>query len=219
MDDYTEPHWTRSALLTIDVQRDFTIPGAPALIPGTQEVVPQIQRLVRAYRSALLPIIHVIRLYLADGSNVDLCRRTKIERGGRVVVPGTEGSQIVNELLPSPPILLDEVNLLAGEIQSIGDQEWIMYKPRWGAFYKTRLGEYLRQLEVDTLVFSGCNYPNCPRTSIYEASERDFRVVIVEDAVSGLYDRGLQELRGIGANVVTTDECVRNVASLDLSSE
>ena len=219
MDHYTEPHLIQSALLTIEVQRDFTIPGAPALIPGTQEIVPQIQRLVRAFRSARLPIIHVIRLYLKDGSNVDLCRRERIEAGGKVVLPGSEGSQIVGELLPSPSVLLNERNLLAGEIQSIGDQEWILYKPRWGAFYKTRLGEYLRQLEVDTLVFSGCNFPNCPRTRIYEASERDFRVVLVKDAVSGIYDQGLRELRGIGVNPVTTDECVRNVASVGLSSE
>ena len=95
MDDCTEPHWIRPALLLIDVQRDFTIPRAPALIPGTWEIVPAIQRLARAYRSANLPIIHVIRLYLADGSNVDLCRRARIEGGGKIVVPGTEGSQIV----------------------------------------------------------------------------------------------------------------------------
>lgn len=214
MDHYTEPHWTHSALLTIDVQRDFTVPGAPALIPGTQEIVPAIQRLVRAYRSAHLPIIHVIRLYLVNGSNVDLCRRARIESGGKVVVPGTEGSQIVSELLPSPSILLDEANLLAGEIQGIGGREWVMYKPRWGAFYKTRLGEYFRQLEVDTLVFSGCNFPNCPRTSMYEASERDFRVLMVKDAVSGVYDRGVEELQGIGVTSLTTEECLRILRSL-----
>jgi nicotinamidase-related amidase len=114
MDVYTKPHWSRSALLTIDVQRDFTIPRTPALIPGTWEIVPAIQRLTMAYRSANLPIIHVIRLYLADESNVDLCRRSRIEDGGKIVVPGTEGSQIVRELLSAPSILLDEGNLLAG---------------------------------------------------------------------------------------------------------
>jgi nicotinamidase-related amidase len=219
MDDYTKPHWSRSALLTIDVQRDFTIPRTPALIPGTWEIVPAIQRLAMAYRPANLPIIHVIRLYLADGSNVDLCRRAKIEGGGKIVEPGTEGSQIVPELLPSPSVLLDEGYLLAGEIQSIGDQEWVMYKPRWGAFYGTRLDEHLRQLGVNTLVFSGSNFPNCPRTSIYEASERDFRVVLVKDAVSGIYDQGLQELRGIGVSIVTTDECVNTLASLSRPHE
>jgi nicotinamidase-related amidase len=49
-------------------------------------------------------------------------------------------------------------------------------------------------LGVNTLVFGGCNFPNCPRTSISEASERDFRLVLAEDAISGLYDRGRQEL-------------------------
>jgi nicotinamidase-related amidase len=214
MDHYTEPHWSQSALLTIDVQRDFTVPVFHSLIPGTMEVVAAIQKLVEAYRSANLPIIHVIRLYSADGSNAELCRRSRIERGAKIVVPGTDGSQIVPELLPSPSVLVDEATLLAGEFQGIGNLEWVLYKPRWGAFYKTQLGEYLRQMEVNTLVFSGFNFPNCPRTSIYEASERDFRVVLVRGAVSGLYDRGLEELRGIGVNVVTSDECLRILASL-----
>lgn len=42
-------------------------------------------------------------------------------------------------------------------------------------------------------MFAGCNFPNCPRTSIYEASERDFRTVLVRDAISGLYERGEHE--------------------------
>ncbi|MGO8882099.1 MAG: cysteine hydrolase family protein [Desulfomonilaceae bacterium] len=101
MDTYTRPDWLRSVLLTIDVQRDFTIPGAPAFIPGTVAVIPAIERLLDAYRCARLPIIHVTRLYLADGSNVDFCRRERVEAGASIVAPGAEGSQIVTELLPS----------------------------------------------------------------------------------------------------------------------
>jgi nicotinamidase-related amidase len=59
---------------------------------------------------------------------------------------------------------------------------------------------------VSTLAFCGCNFPNCPRTSMYEASERDYRVVLVEDAISGLYDHGLEELRNIGAQPMTSRE-------------
>ena len=62
---------------------------------------------------------------------------------------------------------------------------------------------------MDTLVFVGCNYPNCPRTSIYEASERDFRIVLVEDALSGLYQRGKEEMQNIGV-LVANAETVRN---------
>jgi nicotinamidase-related amidase len=214
MDAYTKPDWFRSVLLTIDVQRDFTVPGAPFLIPGTLEIVPILQRLLTAYRCAGLPIIHVIRLYLADGSNVDLCRRKSVEGGARMAIPNTEGSQIVKELLPSPSIHLDTETLLRGKLQTVGDKEWIMYKARWGAFYKTRLEEHLQELGVNTVVFSGCNFPNCPRTSIYEASERDFRVVLVKDAISGLYERGIGELQNIGVTILTTDECVETLRAL-----
>lgn len=214
MDTHTMPDWFRSVLLTIDVQHDFTVPKAPAFISGTLEIVPNIQRLLTAYRSTNLPIIHIIRLYFANGSNADLCRRKRLERGANIVVPGTEGSQIVNDLLPSASTSLDPEILLRGELQNVGNQEWIIYKPRWGAFYKTRLERHIRDLGINTVVFSGCNFPNCPRTSIYEASERDFRIAVVTDAISGLYDRGIEELLNIGVTCITTEQCVKKMKFL-----
>jgi len=215
MEEYTKPEWSHSALLTIDVQRDFTLPDAVFCIPGTFEVVPAMQSLARAYRAAELPIVHIVRLYLADGSNADMCRRQQIERGGRMAVPGTEGAHIVQELLPDRSVPLETASLLQGKPQRIGDREWVIYKPRWGAFYETSLADHLRQQGVNTLVFCGCNFPNCPRTSIYEASERDFRIVVAKDAISGIYDRGIDELKRIGVNVLTTDECIAELKSCD----
>ena len=75
-----------------------------------------------------------------------------------------------------------------------------------GRVLQTPLEDHLKHLGITTTVFAGCNFPNCPRASIYEASERDFRVVLVSDAVSGLYDRGELEMRNIGASVLTTEE-------------
>jgi hypothetical protein len=50
--------------------------------------------------------------------------------------------------------------------------------------------------------------PNCPRTTIYEASERDFRIILAKDATSLTYDiGGLQELQNIGVYLINTDEC------------
>ena len=54
----------------------------------------------------------------------------------------------------------------------------------------------------------GANFPNCPRTTVYEASERDFRVVVAEDALSGLYDKGAAELRAIGVALMPAAEVV-----------
>ena len=95
---YITPDSKHSALLIIDVQRDFTIRGAIAEIPGTLQVIQPIERLVQVYRKQGYPIIHVIRLYHADGSNVDLCRRQAIENGKQVVIAGSNGAELMNEL-------------------------------------------------------------------------------------------------------------------------
>jgi nicotinamidase-related amidase len=197
MDVHTAPHFEAAALVSIDVQRD-TLDGRPLEIPGTSAAVAAMATLADAFRRAGRPIVHVVRLYREDASNVDLCRRGLVEDGARILTPGDEGAELAPGLAPDGAPGLDGDALLAGELQPLGPAEWAMYKPRWGAFYETGLEDHLRRLGVDTLAFCGANFPNCPRTSIYEASERDFRIVLAPDAVSGVYDRGRAELEGIG---------------------
>lgn len=199
-------------LLTIDVQHDCTIPGAPFEIPGTIDILPKIQSLVQDFRSSQKPIIHVVRLYLPDGSNADACRRKAIELGIHVLAPESDGAELMEELKPTLGVRLDAANLLKGDLQSIGPNEWIMYKPRWGAFFKTPLEKHLHDLDINTIVLCGCNFPNCPRTTIYEASERDFRIVLVSDAVSQTYKRGLRDLKNIGVNLIKTKEVLTTLA-------
>ena len=216
MNDYITPDGEHSALLIIDVQHDFTLKNAPFEVSGTLQVVPYIQRLANTYRELDNPIIHAIRLYNADGSNVDLCRRQSVENGKRAVIPGTDGADIIKELKPSSTISLNSSLLLSGQLQQIGHMEWIMYKPRWGAFYDTLLEKQLHNLNVNSLVVCGCNFPNCPRTTIYEASERDFKIVFVKDATSRIYDIGIQELENIGVISMNTDECISWLNSIDM---
>ena len=116
----------------------------------------------------------------------------------------------------SPHLLLDWIQL-SGHLQQIGTMEWIMYKPRWGAFYNTLLEEHLHNLGANTVVICGCNFPNCPRTTIYEASERDFRIILAKDATSLIYDIGLQELQNIGVSSMNTDECIAWLARASYS--
>ncbi len=208
MNKYTHPKQSSSALISIDVQNDFTLIGAPAKIRGTHEKVPQMLQLLNAFRAAERPIIHVIRLYLPSGSNVDAYRKEMIEDGIAIAAPGTTGAELVDELKPDKSIRLAPEGLLQGEFQLLGKQEWAMYKPRWDAFYQTALESRLHMLGVDTVVFCGCNFPNCPRASIYGASMRDFRIVLVTDAVSGIYEKGLEELENINVSLMTTTECV-----------
>jgi nicotinamidase-related amidase len=209
-DPYTAPDFAAAALITIDTQRDV-LDGGPLEIAGTSAALPRIRALADAFREAGRPIIHVVRLYQPDGSNVDLCRRRAVEKGARVLMRDAAGSQLAEELLPEPGLSLESAQLLAGGVQSLGVREVAIYKPRWGAFFRTPLEGHLREQGVSTLVFSGCNFPNCPRTSMYEASERDFRVVLVRDAVSGLYELGERELVKIGVQPMSTAEVTRAV--------
>jgi nicotinamidase-related amidase len=200
--DYVAPDFRSAALITIDTQVD-TLDGEALEIPGTSAAVPQIAALATAFRNAGQPIVHIVRLYLSDGSNVDPCRRSAVEAGIEILAPGSRGTQLAPGLVErSDSFTLDPERLLAGRPQEVGEREVVIYKPRWGAFYETSLEPHLRRQDVSTLVFCGCNFPNCPRTSIYEASERDFRIVLAEDAISGLYDRGRDELQGIGVRIM-----------------
>jgi hypothetical protein len=104
--------------------------------------------------------------------------------------------------------------LLSGKFQALSPHEHLMYKSRWGAFFETNLVRHLRERKIDTVVIAGANFPNCPRTTAYQASERDFRVVLLQDAVSGLYDRGIEEMKGIGVSVARAGEWMEAITKL-----
>ena len=118
------------------------------------------------------------------------------------------GADLAQELFDDDSVRYDSNLLLNGGIQKISENEVIIYKPRWGAFYNTPLEDHLKRLGVNTLVFSGCNFPNCPRTSIYEASDRDYKIALAEDAISGLYEQGKTELVNIDVLVESTSNII-----------
>ncbi|MEA2782738.1 MAG: hypothetical protein QOK29_4282 [Rhodospirillaceae bacterium] len=208
MRDYLSPERNRVALLTIDAQRDFCLPKAPAKVGGSLAVVPSMVRLVEGFRSKGRPIVHVVRLYRCDGSNVELCNRASIEEGQRVVMPGSLGAELVDGLKAEAAQRLDSSLLLDGKFQEIGRREWIMYKPRWSAFYQTELEEHLRRIGITTLVITGCNFPNGPQATVYAASNRDFRIVVATDAISGANDVSLAELARMGVYLMTGEQCL-----------
>lgn len=89
-------------------------------------------------------------------------------------------------------------------MQKIGAYEHIMFKPRWSAFYRTSLERHLRDQNVTTVVVAGCNLPNCPRATLFDASERDYRTVLVEDATSQVTAERLRDLTLIGVTLTDT---------------
>ena len=204
--DRTLLNWKKSALLIIDMQEDFAYPKGTAYLAGTNGIIPIASKIARTFRNHNLPIIHVVRLYYPDGSNADICIKGILEAGKKIVLPGTDGAKIISELLPESAVQPNHDKLLQGEIIQIDSNDWAIYKPRWGAFYETTLDTWLKDKGLDSLFVIGCNFPNCPRTTIYEAGERDYRIGIVPHAISGIYDKGIQELENIGVQLFNADQ-------------
>jgi hypothetical protein len=67
-DPYLQPHWPSA-----DMQHDF-LSESPYGLPGTTEIIPNLRAITDAFRTAHRPIVHIVRLYQADGSNADLAR-------------------------------------------------------------------------------------------------------------------------------------------------
>lgn len=202
--DYTAPDLARSALVLIDVQNDF-VSGAAA-IPGTAALVGTMAELTAVFRAAHRPVVHVVRLYVPGGSDVDPPRRAAIESGQQIVAPHTDGAAIPTTLLGHP---LDYDSLLAGGIQHVAPGEVVLFKPRWSAFFRTELDAHLRDTGVNTVVVAGCNLPNCPRATLFDASERDYRAALVTDATSQVTDERLDDLKLIGVELLTVADIQR----------
>lgn len=189
------PRLATAALLLIDTQVDFTDDGAVPL-PGTATVLPALARLRAGFRAAGRPIVHVVRLY--QGEDVDRVRRAAIAAGAAIVAPDTPGAEVVAPLRTGWRRVPAASRLLAGEPVEVADEEMVLWKPRWSAFHRTGLHALLTARGIDTVVVAGFNFPNCPRATVYDASARDYRVLLVTDATSGAHAHGVTELAGLG---------------------
>lgn len=164
------------ALLTVDLQLS-RIPGA---CPAPMREALQTQ--LAEFRAAGLPIVHAL--------------------GGKAPVGDAPAWEALDRsFLPKPDAHLYGHYLTSGRIQRLGANEVVLYKPGWGAFYRTLLEGYLRALGAETLLVAGCGFPCGPRATLFEASERFFSTVLLEDAVSGLYALARTEVAGLGVSL------------------
>ena len=206
MDVYTEPLFDSAALLTIDMQRDL-LDGEPFCVPGTSEVLPQVTLTVEAFRATGRPLVHLVGLHGAPDDDLDGGRPSDVISGRGMLQTGSAGSQLAPGVVPGLKAL-DADMLLSGQPQEVWPHESVVYRPRWGAFFQTPLEEHLADCGVTTVVVAGCDFPHCPRTTVYEALELDYRVVLVTDAVSGLNIQWEQELAALGVALMTAEEVV-----------
>ena len=181
----------RAALLIIDMQNDFVLPGAPLCVRGAAPSVPVIRRLLLQARAQGLPVIHISRQNNRDGSDVEKSRQELFQEGPGVCVPGTEGAQIVPALAPE-------------------EGEYIVHKRRFSAFFQTELDMLLRRLGVDTLLVTGTQYPNCVRGTAVDGMSLDYDVIVVTDACSAqspdVEQANIRDMRNMGIRCLALND-------------
>ena len=179
----------QTALLIIDMQNDFVLPGAPACIDGAHATLPRIRELLAFFRAARNPVVHILRSYLPDGSNVERLRREAFLRNP-FVVEGTPGQRVVADIEPLPG-------------------ETVIVKSRFSAFFRTSLDDYLERKGITALAICGTQYPACVRATVMDAVSRDLDVTLITDATSAATPEvaaaNIRDLMGLGVRCITTD--------------
>jgi len=192
-----ELDWSSTALLIIDMQRDFLEPGGFGETLGND--VSQLARavqptaaLLKAARAMGMLVIHTREGHLPDLSDAP---PAKIERGapslrigdpgpmGRILIRGEAGHDIIPALYPE-------------------DDEIVVDKPGKGAFYATELGDTLQKYGIENLLVCGVTTEVCVNTTVREANDRGYRCVVVADGCASYFpafhEAGLNMIKAQG---------------------
>lgn len=211
---YTELDPNRSALLVLDAQNDFGNRRGAFPLPDLERVVPRLARAIDLFKAAGRPVVRIVRFYQPDGSNVDLCRRWQVEQGQlNWAAPHAWGSQLLEAINPSGAEL-DVPSLLAGQVQDLGQDEYVLYKPRFSAFVGTPLHQFLGSLGINSVVIVGMTFPNCVRSTQISATDHDYRVGLVPSACTDTDEKGLECMRAMGVQLMTMDDLAGLLAAI-----
>ncbi|WP_316163524.1 isochorismatase family cysteine hydrolase [Bradyrhizobium sp. SZCCHNRI20481] len=189
--------WDETALLIIDMQRDFMEPGGFGETLGNDvsqlaRAVTPIANVLGAARKMGMLVIHTREGHKPDLSDAP---PAKVERGapslrigdpgpmGRILIRGEPGHDIIPALYPV-------------------DGEVVIDKPGKGAFYATELGEVLKHHGIENLLVCGVTTEVCVNTTVREANDRGYRCVVVSDGCASYFpefhEMGLRMIKAQG---------------------
>ena len=202
-----------TALIVIDMQRDFIEPGGFGETLGNdtsllRAIIPACRAVLTGWRQADGLVVHTREAHCADLSD---CPPAKRNRGnprlrigdegpmGRILVAGEPGNQIIAELAPLP-------------------EEIVLDKPGKGAFYATPLHALLQEKHITHLVFMGVTTEVCVQTSMREANDRGYDCLLLEDCTESYFPAfkaaALEMLHAQGAIVGWTAASAELLAAL-----
>ncbi len=175
-----------TALIVVDMQRDFVEPTGKLPVPTAPQTVPVIRRLLQQARSAGVRVFYTLDTHLKEDPEFALW--------GEHVVEGTPGWEIVDDLKPQE-----------GDI--------LIRKTRYDGFYGTPLDEYLRLFGIRHVVVTGTVANICVLHTAGSAALRFYKVVVPVDAISALHPfdlwATLRQITFLYRGVFTRSEGIR----------
>ena len=173
---------SRTALVIIDMQRDFLEPGGFGESLGNNvallaSAIGPCRTILSAARRAGLLVLHTReghRPDLSDASPAKLERGTPSRRigdpgpMGRILIRGEPGHDIIPALAPA-------------------DGEIVIDKPGKGAFYATDLDLILSNAGIEDLIVCGVTTEVCVNTTVREANDRGYRCVVLADCCASYF--------------------------------
>jgi len=188
-----------TALIMIDMQRDFIEPGGFGEMLGNnvsllRSAIAPCKAVLDAARRAGLLVVHTREGHRPDLADLHPAKRTRGGKTfigtdgpmGRILVRGEKGHDFIPELYPI-------------------EGEPILDKPGKGAFYETDLHLILEANSIRSLILCGVTTEVCVNTTAREANDRGYEVLVVEDAVASYFPEfhrvALEMIRAQGAIV------------------
>lgn len=165
----------RSALLVVDMQNGFcdeqgSFAGLGFDVAPLKAAVPGCRALVEGARAAGVPVVFTRFVYQPGYVDAGVVSNELLPaiKDHKCLTAGSWDADIVDELAPRPT-------------------EVVIDKSRYSSFYGTRLEPVLTSRDVRSLVICGVTTNMCVETTARDASQRDYRTFVVEDA-TGEFD-------------------------------
>ncbi len=184
----------KSALIIIDMQKDFVQPQSPLFVKRAPLIIPNIVSTLSFFREKASLVFHVIRNYRKDGTDVELMRQESFKSSSGYLIKGSEGAEIISELAPL-------------------ENEYIVIKRRFSAFMQTELDLLLRRLKIEKLYVCGVQYPYCIRTTVFDAVALDYQVGLLTDCTAAqsveIETSNIRDIKNIGVKCLTSNELIK----------
>jgi len=149
---------TRNCLIVIDMQNDFL----DRLEDDSRaRLISKTNQLIDIFRASGCPVIWVQQVFRSDLSDAFLEMR---DRRVSTVIEGTAGAEINSDLARH-------------------DEDTIVVKKRYSAFFGTHLEQILSELAPDRVTLAGVNTHACIRTTAIDAYQRDIRVLLASECI------------------------------------